>query len=229
MFPASGCWKLSPCPALHLPFFPQWESGALSSVWSNLPELGIILLPRMWEICRTRVIPEARPRFTLRFPAAASLFPWGCCYSFKNKHPRNSLLKQASPLQIQLCSFSWVIFSPCRIFGSWGVFSFTGFIKKHGPATGKARGIFTLLTPRALLAQIFFFFFSPLETRAGQTEAAPPRQTGSMGLIPLRTGQDGAWATQGIVTGKRKRIQDVKVGNQTLSFMLAEIMGCISF
>lgn len=132
-------------------------------------------------------------------------------------------MKQASPLQIQLHSFSWVIFSPCCIFGSWGFFKLN-LLKKHSPATRKARGIFTLLTPSSapepLLAQVGGFF-SPLETRAGQT--------GSVGLIPRRTGQDGAWATQGIVTGKRKRIQDVKVGNQTLPFMLAEITGCILF
>lgn len=39
MFPALGGWELSPCAVLHLPFLPQWESGALSSVWSDSPGL----------------------------------------------------------------------------------------------------------------------------------------------------------------------------------------------
>lgn len=123
MFPASGGWKLSPCPVLHLPFLLSGNlslSAASGAIHLGSVVLKIILLPRLWEICRTKASPEVRPRFTLHFLAAASLFSWGCCYPFKNKHPRNFLLKQASPLQIQLYSFSRVIFSPCRIFGSLG-------------------------------------------------------------------------------------------------------------
>lgn len=139
--------------------------------------------------CERFASPEVRPRFTLHFLAAASLFPWGCCYPFKNKHPRNSLLKQASPLQIQLYSFSWVIFSPCCIFGSWGFF--TEFIKKHGPATGKARGIFTLLTPSSAPEPLLLrcgFFFPLWKPGQGRQRQLPPGRQGVWGSS--HTGQD---------------------------------------
>lgn len=46
----------------------------------------------------------------------------------KTSIPRICFWNRLSPLQIQLYSFSWVIFSPCCIFGSLGVF-LTEFIK----------------------------------------------------------------------------------------------------
>lgn len=78
-------------------------------------------------------------------------------------------MKHASPLQIQLYYFSWVIFNPCCIFGV-----FTEFIKKRGPAVGKARRVFTTLTHGSAPATLRLrrLVGSLWKSRAGETEAA---------------------------------------------------------
>lgn len=129
ILPALVGWKLSSCPVLHMPFLPQWELHSVTNCTQKCLEwFTLILLCWRWfssqgreifagQQSHARVSPEVRSCVTLHFLADALLFSRGCCYHFKNKHPRNFLLKQASPFQIQLHYFSWAIFNPCRIFG----------------------------------------------------------------------------------------------------------------
>lgn len=185
-------------------------------------ELRIILLPRMSEICRTRASNEVRPCFTLHFLAAASLFSWGCCYSFKNKHPRNFLLKQASPLQIQLYSFSWVILSPCCIF-----LFLQNLLKNTTLPRGK-QGEFSpcwlpaLLQSPSWLRWVLFPFGNHSWAEADRERGAHPRQD----RTELGPPRDGRWGN-----GNRKKEKDSGCGSgkPNLSFMLAEITGCILF
>lgn len=175
MLPAFIGWKLSSRPVLHVPSLPQWKMYCVTNCTQKCLEwFTLILLCWRWfcsqgceifagqQICAS-VSPQVRPYVTLHFMADALLFSWGCCYHFKNKHPRNFLLKQASPFQIQLYYFSWVIFNCCCI-----LVSFTEFIKKGGRAVGKARG--ALLQWPSWLWSLAASLWKPW---VGEMEAAP--------------------------------------------------------
>lgn len=195
MFPALGGWELLPVLFYTCPFYLSGNlvlSAVSGAIHLGSVELRIILLPRMSEICRTRASNEVRPCFTLHFLAAASLFSWGCCYSFKNKHPRNFLLKQASPLQIQLYSFSWVILSPCCIF-----LFLQNLLKNTTLPRGK-QGEFSpcwlpaLLQSPSWLRWVLFPFGNHSWADRGRQGA----------WSSFQAGQDGAWATQGWALGE---------------------------
>lgn len=199
MFPVLGGWKLIPCPVLL--FLPQWGLTAVAgAAHLGSAELRIVLLPRMWEICRTRASPEVRPRCTLHFPAAASLFPGGCCYPFKNKHPKNLLLKQAFPSPNPIILFQLGHFQPLLHFWFFGVL-FTEFIKNPHPCHRESKGNFHPADSQSpsWLRWVFVGFF-PLESRQRQL---PPARQGIWGSSHAE--QEGAWAIQEWTAGESQQ------------------------